>query len=294
MINPQNVLVLGGASWNTMIYLDELPDGKPKTIANAHFVEGVGSTGIGKAFALKQLGYSPCLHMVVGNDPAGEKVIKACNVRGVDILLDQDDTPTPQHTNLMDRDGQRISIFRENGSASPIVNLEALAPHINAADWIFLNITASSVPVLPLLDQLNAKIFVDLHDYDGANPWHDQFIAHADIVQLSDEQLANPNRVAENLLATGIELVILTRGKNGALLLREHETVEVPAITANVKDANGAGDTFAVALWLGLANGNSLAQAGRFATAAAALCVESYDIVPKDMSVQTVSKRTAV
>ncbi|MCZ4270794.1 carbohydrate kinase family protein [Maritalea porphyrae] len=288
MTNPQNVLVLGGASWNTMIYLDQLPSGKPQTIANAKFVEGAGSTGIGKAFALKQLGYDPLLHLAVGKDAEGQKLISTCAQRSVELLLDWDDAPTSQHVNLMDKDGQRISIFRENGSASPKIDVDALRPHIEAADTIFLNITASSVPILPLLRQVEAKIYVDLHDYDGENPWHEQFIVVADIVQLSDEQLSDPASVVQQLLQRGIELVVLTRGKQGAVLHTKAERVIVQAIDAEVKDANGAGDTFGVALWHELENGGTLEQSGRFAAAASKLCVQSFDIVPTQMSVQVI------
>jgi len=291
MSKNQNVLVLGGASWNTMIYLDHLPDGKPKTIADAQFHDGAGSTGIGKAFALKQFEYDPTLHIVIGDDERGKKITAECEGRGISLTVDYDHAPTPQHFNLMDKDGQRISIFRENGSADPQVRTDRLAPIVAKADTIFLNITASSVPVLPLLEGTKAKVFVDLHDYDGQNPWHQQFIEHANMVQLSDEQLAQPEAVVQQLVARGIELVVLTRGKEGATLYTKDECIEIAPVKANVKDANGAGDTFAIALWHALQDGHSLADSGRFAASAASLCVESTDIVPKNLSSEAVNDR---
>lgn len=284
MSKNQNVLVLGGASWNTMIYLDQLPDGIPKTIADAQFHDGAGSTGIGKAFALKQFGHDPALHIVIGDDERGKKIMAECTTRSVKTIVDLDHAPTPQHYNLMDKDGQRISIFRENGSADPKVLTDRLAPIIAKSDTIFLNITASSVPVLPLLEQAKAKVYVDLHDYDGQNPWHEQFIVHADMVQLSDEQLEQPEMVVRRLLERGMELVVLTKGKEGSTLYTADECIKIAPCEASVKDANGAGDTFAVALWHALQEGMLLEIAGKFAASAAALCVESVDIVPRNLT----------
>jgi len=291
MSKNQNVLVLGGASWNTMAHLEQLPTGKPQTIHNALFEDGAGSTGIGKAFALKALGYDPVLQMVVGADEYGKKILLACADRKIQTFVDVDNEPTPRHFNLMDPDGQRVSIFRENGGAKPDVDIEAFETFISSADVIFLNIVASSVPLLEMVAASKAKVFVDLHDYDGTNPWHDQFLQLADIVQISDEHIGDYSKLAAHLLANGVELVAVTKGKNGAELFARgrHETIEPTA--CDLKDANGAGDTFSIALWHKWHAGVDLVAAGRFAAAAGAICVESFEIVPAGLSEAAIDAR---
>jgi acarbose 7IV-phosphotransferase len=77
----------------------------------------------------------------------------------------------------MDATGGRISIFLFNGSAQPPVDVAGLAPEIARGATIFLNITQSSIPLLPTVRDSRADVWVDLHDYDGANAYHEQFIA---------------------------------------------------------------------------------------------------------------------
>lgn len=286
-------LVLGGASWNTMIHLDRLPEPRPATIANARSSIAAGSTGIGKALALHALGHETLLHATIGDDEAGRAIRNFCAARGIATVFDIDPGGTSRHVNLMDAAGRRISIFLFNGSPRPPVDIARLAPEIATGGTIFLNITQSSIPLLPAARASAADVWVDLHDYDGANPYHEQFIAEADVLQLSDEALTEPRPVMERL-ARAARLVVCTRGARGALALgKGGEWVEVSAHRAILRDSNGAGDTFFVALWSALRRQLGLEAALRFASAAAALAVESDDLVPASLTQKAVEARLA-
>ena len=50
------VLVLGGASWDTVIDLERFPEPRPQTLFSRGGREVVGSTGAGKALNLAALG----------------------------------------------------------------------------------------------------------------------------------------------------------------------------------------------------------------------------------------------
>ena len=88
MGNP--VLVLGGASWNTMIGLQHFPEPIPQTIANARSHVAAGSTGLGKALALKAFGHEPLLHATIGNDPEGSRIRAFCAARGLTCRVEID------------------------------------------------------------------------------------------------------------------------------------------------------------------------------------------------------------
>jgi acarbose 7IV-phosphotransferase len=285
-----DTLVLGGASWNTMIHLDRFPEPRPATIANARSVIAAGSTGVGKALALKALGHAPLLHATIGDDEAGRSIRAFCAGRGLETVFDIDPGGTSRHVNLMDATGGRISIFLFNGSAQPPVDVAGLAPEIAGGATIFLNITQSSIPLLPAVRESQADVWVDLHDYDGANAYHEQFIAEADVLQLSDENLPDPHPVMQRL-ATGARLVVCTRGVRGALALADGQWIEVPAHPAILRDSNGAGDTFFVALWSALSRRVALFDTLRFASAAAAIAVESDELVPETMTRAAVEAR---
>lgn len=287
-----DALILGGASWNTMIHLDRFPEPRPATIADVRSVIAAGSTGIGKALALQALGHSSLLHATIGDDDPGRSIRAFCAARGLKSAFDIDPGGTSRHINLMNAVGERISIFLFNGSPTPPVNVARLAPAIAAAGTIFLNITQSSIPLLPAVHASTADIWVDLHDYDGANPYHEQFIAEADVLQLSDEALPDPRPLMQRL-AQRARLVVCTRGARGALALAGGHWFEVPAQPAELRDSNGAGDAFFVALWSALRRGLHLTDALPFAAAAAAIAVESDELVPATMTRAAVEARLA-
>jgi sugar/nucleoside kinase (ribokinase family) len=287
-----SILVLGGASWNTMVYLDHFPEPRPQTIADAASNSAAGSTGIGKALALKALGHEAVLHATIGADLAGQTIEAFCTARGLETVFDIDAGGTSRHVNLMNRIGERISIFLFNGSPEPEVDVARLTPRIAEAETIFLNITQSSIPLLGTIAGSNGEVWVDLHDYDGSNPYHDQFIAQADVIQFSDEHVADPKALLERFIADGVRLAICTRGVRGALALdADGNFVEVLANPALLVDSNGAGDCFCVALWSALRAGEGLSGAMHYAAATASLAVESLDLVPVDLDHEAVLER---
>lgn len=273
-----------------MIHLDRFPEPRPATISNARSHIAAGSTGIGKALALRALGHEAFLHATIGDDSEGGAIRAFCAGRGVGAQFDIDPGGTSRHVNLMNALGERISIFLFNGSPQPPVDVAAMAPRIGAAETIFLNITQSSVPLLAEVRASAADVWVDLHDYDETSRWHDQFIAEADVLQLSDEALGDPRETMMRL-AERARLVICTRGRHGALALAGGHWHEVPPVPARLVDSNGAGDTFMVAVWHAIRHGDDLADALHFAAVAAALAVESEELVPMILDETMIRRR---
>ncbi|KAE8764789.1 carbohydrate kinase [Georgenia thermotolerans] len=87
----------------------------------------------------------------------------------------------------------------------------------------------------------------------------ERFVAHSDVVKVSDEDLAwlapgaDPQEVARRWLAAGPALVVVTHGPGGAWAVTagglEHR---VPAAPSQVVDTVGAGDSFTAGLLDGL------------------------------------------
>ena len=73
-----------------------------------------GSTGAGKALNLTKLNVNNTLHSIIGNDVYGEKIIKGLEAGGVNFIYDVDQRGTERHINLMDHNGNRISILLFN------------------------------------------------------------------------------------------------------------------------------------------------------------------------------------
>ncbi len=289
----RNVLVLGAASWNKMIYVPDLPQGSSATILDAQEVENVGSTGVGKSMVLAALGCKPTLHCALGRDNRGSLVTASCEERGISLIIDEQDTPTPHHLNIMDQKGGRYSLILSNGSPEPEIDEARIATAIQSATTIFLSLSNSSKELLHLLADANADVLLDLHDYDGENPWYDDFIACADVIQLSNVTLPDPMPVINQLLDGRASQIVLTKAEQGAEIFSRDGRIYVAPCPATMLDSNGAGDAFSVALWYAQETGIGLPQAGDFAAAAAALAIESWELFPSDVSVEDIQRRSS-
>jgi ribokinase len=85
--------------------------------------------------------------------------------------------------------------------------------------------------------------------------------------------------IAQALRAAGAGRVIITLGASGALIV-DDQTTQISAHRAQVVDTTAAGDAFNGALAVALAEGNSLVEAARWATAAAAIAVGRAGAIP--------------
>lgn len=82
-------------------------------------------------------------------------------------------------------------------------------------------------------------------------------------------------RRAQDLLALGPSLIVVTRGKSGSLAVSDHGVIEVPGYPVEAKDTTGAGDTFNAAFMSRYAAGDPLEDCLRFGNAAAALLIQT-------------------
>ena len=87
------------------------------------------------------------------------------------------------------------------------------------------------------------------------------------------ETEADAVRTAERLRDRGVKRVALTMGGNGVLILDQSGATHIPATKVKAVDTTGAGDAFTAALAVSLAEGMSLVDSARRASAVAALSV---------------------
>lgn len=86
----------------------------------------------------------------------------------------------------------------------------------------------------------------------------------------------NSLEAAMNALLKFAKEVVITRGKEGAVIGTAEKRVEVPGFKVKAIDTNGAGDMFAGAYLYATTQGMSTAQAGTLASRAAAEVVSHY------------------
>jgi sugar/nucleoside kinase (ribokinase family) len=279
------VLVAGPATWNTLVYVDELPEPRPHTLFARRHRETVGGTSAGKALNLARLGADVTLRTVLGTDEHAPRVQAVLEDAGVRVLAEAaPDGLTERHLNLMDGHGDRVSIYLQASGDVPAGGptwagtLEALG----AADAVVVDLAVPSLPVLAAAADRGRDVWVDLHDYDGATAFHRPWVDAGTHVFLSSDRMPFWRAFMAARIETGARLVVCTHGSDGATALTAADGfVDVDAERVDdVVDTNGAGDGFFAGFLHAHLRGEPLAAAMRAGAAHAAEVVRSPDLVP--------------
>lgn len=281
-----HILILGGTTFDHIVSLNEFPKPIPQTIHHTSFFETVGSTGTGKSVCLKKLGLSNTLYSILGGDVYGQKIIDYLKKEEVEFIYDTDDKGTERHINIMDKEGNRISMFVTQSSEHPKINHKLVEENILKSDLIVLNIISYCKEFIPLLKNYSKPIWTDLHDYIEGNEYHQPFIDASNYIFLSSDNLKNYKAVMQEFIELGKELVVCTHGKKGATALtRNAEWIDEPALlNYQMIDTNGAGDNFFSGFLYAHLNKKPIKDCMRYGTLCAALCIGSQQIVSERLT----------
>ena len=271
----RQILAAGEVLW------DLLPKGKQLGGAPANFT-----------FHCRSLGADARLVTRVGNDALGHEVLERFRLLGLPTETVQIDPELPTGTvdvALAD-DGQPRFTIGEHVAWDRIMadkHLLALAARADAVCFgtlcqrreparssIRALIAATCPGALRLLDVNLRTPFVDREIIADS-------LALADALKLNDQELPElarmfglsatvPEAMKELAGRFGLELVALTRGARGSLLLAEGTWSDHPGRPVDVSDTIGAGDAFTAALVVGYLSGRPLAEINHHANEVAA------------------------
>ena len=275
------ILIIGGTTYDHIVYLPEFTQPIPQTIHRAAFHEMVGSTGSGKVLNLTALGLDTVLYSIIGRDYYGELIQSYLQMKGVNVVYDFDPKGTERHVNLMNQQGERISIFVTQSSDTLQLDMDRIEQLIASCDLVILNIVAYTKQLIPLLLKHNKPIWTDLHDYDGQNAYHQPYIDCCQWIFMSSDNLPDYKSTMQEIMALGKELVVCTHGKGGATALTKRgEWIHQPIYDAYMLvDSNGAGDSFFSGYLFGHLRGYSVESCMRLGTLCAGLCITAKELV---------------
>lgn len=282
----KNIFIIGGASYNSVITLNQFPKAIPQTIHNCHFNETIGNTGAGKALTLAKLGFNTTFHSLIGDDSFGNKVRSYLEESNLNFISDIDSKGTERHLNIMNSRGERISIFMNSSSDVPEIDYSKFEKDIVTSDYIIVNIANYCRNILPICKKLNKEVWTDLHDYDGKNEYHQDFIDASDYIFLSSDNLPDYKPFMKLQIENGKKLVVCTHAKGGATAhTNDGKWIETPVIdTYKMTNANGAGDSFFSGFLYGFSKGLKTKKSLQYATITAGLCIESETITSNKLS----------
>jgi ribokinase len=279
---PVPIGVVGSANMDLVVTADRAP-GRGETVLGRGFTTGPGGKGANQAVAAARAGAAVRMVGAVGRDEFGDRVLAALRASGVDTAgVRRTAAPTGTAHIVVDAAGENsiVVVPGANGSLDRLtagderllagcrlvlLQLELPLPAVVAAAAAAraagarVVLTPAPIPAGPLPDRL----------------WSD-----VDIVVPNEHEAgrltgtADPAAAATALLDL-VPAAVVTLGDRGCRYAdRSGRRLAVPARPVAAVDTTAAGDTFAGALAVALAEGAGVAAALEWATAAAALAVQ--------------------
>lgn len=291
----KKVAVLGSFVVDLMSKTPHLP-ARGETVFGGPFRVGPGGKGSNQGVAAKRAGADVTMITKLGRDEFAEIALNSFRAEDMETeFIYQDDQHETGAALIMVEEGSAenaivVSIGACNyltaheieAAAKKIknsqifltqleTNLEAVRAGIKVAKSYNVPVILNPAPVQPIADE----VFPDI-DYLTPNEVEAEILTGIKIRKIADAQKA-----AVHFLAKGVQNVIITLGKNGALIKNNSIEKHIPAYEIdNVVDTTGAGDAFNGGLATALAEGKSLEDAVCFGNAVGALSVTKIGTAP--------------
>ena len=237
----------------------------------------------------------------VGDDQNGHDAIGIFSAYGIDVSLVQiiPDAPTGTVGVALDNNGKPTFTIHQGSAWDRIIWNDAIASRIATVDAIYFGTLGQRDPVsrATIREAVETAALAGIPrvlDINLRPPFFDaemirNSVQLASILKLSDDELVEvcsacrisetdqPEGDLRGLLEFGsLDMVVLTRGENGAVLVTHEGTITQDGINRNVIDTVGAGDAFTAAFLVGELRGDPHDQNLRKSCeVAAATCTHS-------------------
>ncbi|MCB0580624.1 MAG: carbohydrate kinase [Phaeodactylibacter sp.] len=249
-----------------------------------------GGAPMNVAFHANQFGMESKMISCVGDDELGKELIRFLENKGVSTSLIQTDPTFPTGT---------VNVILDNGGSPSYEIVSPVAwdyiraddktkDVVRSADALVFGSLACRTErnkrtLFEYLELAPVRVLdVNLRVPFYSRPLIESLLARADIVKMNDEELAliagwqqaaGSEKAQLGFLrdAFGLDVLILTRGKNGAACLDESGFHEHPGFPVTVKDTIGSGDSFLAAFLSKYLRGVNTRKCLAFAGAVGAL-----------------------
>jgi sugar/nucleoside kinase (ribokinase family) len=283
---PLDVVAVGDCGLDLYAEVPTLPRYDEKVPATYVGTFG-GGVAANFACAAARLGLRTALLSVVGEDPFGDAAVASVAEHGVDVTGVRRRGDAHTHFCFVCLDGR-------GEKALTIVRTAAFFPRWEDLDLSSIDSTRvvhvapfeldTATRVATHASRRGVAVTLDLEP--GSTPATleplSDLLATATIAMPNQQCLsklfpgAPVDAAARELRARGPEIVVVTRGAEGALVATSQGAVAVDAFAVEARDTTGAGDTFNAAFLARWLAGDDPVVAARFAAAAAALSIQAF------------------
>lgn len=289
-----------------VIKADRLPKAG-ETILGGTFFMNPGGKGANQAVAASRLGGQVTFISKIGNDVFGRQAVQLFEEEGINTSFIFSDPNTPSGVALItvDNAAENCIVVASGANASLLPkDLQKAKNEIEKADIILMQleipvetvefvteiaascnvrVILNPAPTCTLSDNLLNKLYIITPNRIEA-----EMLSGIKVIDIESAKLA-----ATAIHEKGVQIVIITLGSDGALILDNNEFTLVFAEKVTPVDTTAAGDVFNGALTIAIAEGKGIVDAVRFACRSAGIAVTrmgAQSSAPYRKEVSTTSK----
>ncbi|AOS66161.1 ribokinase [Actinoalloteichus hymeniacidonis] len=283
MTKQADVVVIGSANADLVVTVDRRP-AAGETVLGDDVTTIPGGKGANQAVAAGRLGGAVALLGAVGADQYGELLRESLRAAMVDTcLLRTVERPTGNAFITLTPDGENTIVVSPGANAAVLpADVVEAASALAAAKVVALSLEIPLETVRHAVAAASAAGARVLLNLSPVAPLDEQTLRQLDPLVVNEHEAAwlleeraaaDPATTARRLLELGVRSVVVTLGASGAVVADSTGTTAIDAPRVRAVDSTGAGDAFAGALAVGLADGRSLVEAATFAARVAATAV---------------------
>ena len=286
------IVVVGSINADYVVRVARRPD-PGETVADAVFEMHPGGKGANQAVAVALAGGEGSLVARVGDDGIGMTRIAELRAMGVgtDQILVTPGAGTGAAFITVTADGQNSIIVAPGANArlSP-ADLDSASDALAKASLLVLQLEVP-IDAVSRAVELVAPSTIVVMNFSPASELPGVLMRRVDVLVanegeaawLSGDEVSSPQealRAAKNIRELGIEVVVVTLGPAGAVVVGDDLAVHVPAPKVDVVDTTGAGDAFVGALAVSLALSLDLSEAVEMAVMAGSMTTQRVGAQP--------------
>ncbi len=280
------MVVVGSANQDLVFAADRIPL-PGETLLARSAARYPGGKGLNQAVAAARAGAATTFIAALGRDDAGEQLAETITTVGIAReLVRRVDEPTGQAFIVVNPAGENTIIVASGANAGMLHLTEADRTALAAASVLLLQLELPLAIVVEAARAAKAAGTTVVLNAAPAQPLPDDLLAALDYLIVNEHEASELGgssdlAAASRSLASRVPRLVVTVGAEGSVLFDAGaELARVAAFPVTPVDTTGAGDTFCGAFASAIAEGRDFAGAARFASAAAALSVQTEGAVP--------------
>lgn len=279
------VVVVGNATVDVIQRVDRFARPGETLLCSAMLV-CAGGKGLNQAIAAARTAAPTRLHAPAGADTHGELLARAAAAEpGLDVEWLAVAPPTDISTIWIDASGENMIVSAAAAAASvDAAQAAAACASMVAGDVLLLQGNLSHAATAAAVAQARAKGGRTVLNTAPMRPWMAALLPQVDLVIANAVEAAELSGGSDEpetaMLRAGARAAVISRGREGAVLVAHGGRFEVDAAAVVAVDTAGAGDVLVGTLAGLLAQGSTLEAALEIAVAAASLSVTRLGTTP--------------